>query len=126
MRKVVLLFVLITAVGLAWYAGRRRYPANAIEVNGTAYEVSIYNRDCAGPRMCVAQVAFLTTAVDSAELVEKARGLLPWIENNVLEPGDHGVTLMAIRPGLLRLFPPREARGLMFGFLAKEIGSTWE
>jgi hypothetical protein len=119
MRKIILLVILAVVFGVAWYVAQRRYPTSRITVAGAGYDVMVFDRSCDGPRMCVAQVMFLTSTEDTLALVHEGKGLLPWIEANAMEPADRGVNLIAVRPGILRLFPPRDAHGLLYGFLGK-------
>lgn len=120
MRKIILLLILIGAGVAAWYVGRHRYPSSRVNVNGRAYDIIIYDRACDGPRMCVAQIVFLSGTTDSMALIAEGKGLLPWVETHAMEPADRGVTLVALQPGFLHLLAPRAAHGFMYGFLGKD------
>lgn len=126
MSKVILLILLLAVLGLGWYTAGRRYPSQKIDVAGTRYEVILFDRGCDGPRMCVAQVAFLTATSDTTALITEGMALLPWVEANAFEAGDRGATLVAVKPGFCGYSQPGKRPGYSMDLPAKAPGNIWD
>ncbi|HEX5830463.1 MAG TPA: hypothetical protein VFY16_05735 [Gemmatimonadaceae bacterium] len=119
MRRLVLLVVLALVTTLAVKAARGRSPSTTATTPSGTYRVGELERRCERG-VCMAFVQFYTGTQDRAALRAEAHAVGEWIRPRALERGERAVMVVAIRPGLLYLLPPRSARA--YGFVSRYRG----
>lgn len=124
MRFLLLLFLLAGGAGYLYYQRQHNYPMESVTTTaGLHYDIKPLPDECVGGALCVHRVVFLTGQSDAAGLRREADGLVPWVDSNLPAGARvHGLLLIALEPGFLRLRPPRRMIGLVYA----RVGSRWQ
>jgi hypothetical protein len=125
--RFLLLLVLLAAFGYLVHQHRQdRYPFTPIVTpTARAFDTYLLPDQCDGSGMCIRQVAYLTELQDTAAIKEEARLLLAWAEQRPPHrPAPTAAAVIAVRPGFLRLAPPKSAHFLTFALL--RTGTDWQ
>lgn len=119
MRRLILLVVLALVATLAVKAARGRYPSTTVTTANGTYRVGELERRCERG-VCMGFVQFYTATQDREALRAEAHAVGEWVRPRALERGEQAVMVVAIRPGLLYLLPPRSARA--YGYVSRHRG----
>ena len=123
MRALLLIILLAAGAGYLYYQRQHNYPLNPVTTPaGRKYEARHLPDECV-QSTCIKRVVYLSKLRDSTALIEEARGLLPWVDATVPRgSGAHGLMVVALESGFLRIGPPKHMVGLIFG---KMPGTGW-
>lgn len=123
MRTALLLLLLVVTGLFGARILRSRYAGVPITTpEGRHYEVRKLPDNCSQPRICAAQVIFVTTSTDTLQQQAEARGLLSWVGTAGTGGTFKGAILYAVVPGWGKLLPPKSSRSYTFGWM----GDRWQ